>query len=100
MGLSSGYVTDQYNAPLIGAKISIKGSPHVVSSVDHGAWWRPLSPGIYTLSVQLDGYFGETKLVQVMGGDTIIFKLKRDDRVMELPRMVFIILAGKRCVNM
>ncbi|XP_071532744.1 carboxypeptidase D-like [Panulirus ornatus] len=89
-----GYVTDLYNAPLYGAKISIEGSPHIVTSVDHGSWWRPLSPGVYTLSVQLDGYYEETKLVQVMGGDLVVFKLKRDDRVMELPRMVFIILAG------
>ncbi|XP_045606804.2 carboxypeptidase D isoform X1 [Procambarus clarkii] len=89
-----GYVTDQSNAPLPGAKIIVKGSGHTVTSLDHGAWWRPLPQGSHTLTVQLEGYYEQTKLVQVMGGDTVIFKLKRDDRVMGLPRMVFIILAG------
>ncbi|XP_069936705.1 carboxypeptidase D isoform X3 [Cherax quadricarinatus] len=89
-----GYVTDQNNAPLLGAMIKVEGSPHTVLSLDHGTWWRPLVPGAHTLTVKLDGYLEQTKLVQIMGGDTVIFKLKRDDRVMGLPRMVFIILAG------
>ncbi|XP_042241968.1 carboxypeptidase D-like isoform X3 [Homarus americanus] len=89
-----GFVTDQYNAPLSGARINVEGSPHFVSSLDHGTWWRPLTPGVHTLTVQLDGYHGVTKLVQVVEGNTVMFKLKRDERVMGLPRMVFIILAG------
>ncbi|XP_064099961.1 carboxypeptidase D-like isoform X2 [Macrobrachium nipponense] len=89
-----GYITDQSNVPLSGAKITVKGSPLIVTSVGHGAWWRPLSPGMHTITVQRNGYYDDTKLINVMGGDTILFKLKRDDRVMGLPRMAFIILAG------
>ena len=91
----TGYITDQSNAPLSGAKISVKGSPLVVTSVEHGAWWRPLAPGMHTITVQRKGYYEETKLMNVMGGNTIMFKLKKDDRVIGLPRMVFIILTGK-----
>ncbi|KAG7157912.1 Carboxypeptidase D-like [Homarus americanus] len=83
-----GFVTDQYNAPLSGARINVEGSPHFVSSLDHGTWWRPLTPGVHTLTVQLDGYHGVTKLVQVVEGNTVMFKLKRDERSVILLLMI------------
>lgn len=78
----------------MGAKIYIKGSPHVVTSVQHGAWWRPLASGSQVIAVDREKYYSETKLVQVLGEQTIMFGLRKDDRVLSLPRMVFVLLAG------
>ena len=79
----------------MGAKIYIKGSPHVVMSVEHGAWWRPLTSGPHVITVDTEKYYPETKLVQVLGGQTVMFALRKDDRVLSLPRMVFVLLAGR-----
>lgn len=78
----------------MGAKIRIKGSPHVVTSVQHGAWWRPLATGPQVIEVDVEKYYSETKLIHVLGEQTVMFGLRKDDRVLSLPRMVFVLLAG------
>ncbi|KAK7026825.1 hypothetical protein SK128_005653, partial [Halocaridina rubra] len=89
-----GYVTDQYNAPISDAKIVVKGSSFITTSKEHGAWWRPLPPGTHTITVEHEGYYKQTKYINVVDGNTIMFMLKRDDRVGGLPRMVFVLLTG------
>ncbi|XP_042883422.1 carboxypeptidase D-like isoform X2 [Penaeus japonicus] len=96
-----GYVTDLFGSPISGAQIKFDESEHVVtSSVDHGAWWRPLTPGTHTLSVNAEGYYSQKKLLQVVGGDTVVFRLEKDDSVFGLPRMVFVIIAGVLVVSL
>lgn len=90
----AGFVTDLSGVPLEGAKVHIKDSPHIVTSVEHGAWWRPLPSRPHVMMVDMEGYYSATKLVQVVPGNTIMFGLKKDDRVLSLPRMVFMLLAG------
>lgn len=90
-----GYVTDLFGSPIPNAQIKFDESEHVVtSSVDHGAWWRPLTPGTHTLKVNAEGYYSQKKLLQVVGGDTVVFRLEKDDSVFGMPRMVFVIIAG------
>ncbi|XP_047475155.1 carboxypeptidase D-like isoform X2 [Penaeus chinensis] len=90
-----GYVTDLFGSPIPDAQIKFDESEHVVtSSVDHGAWWRPLTPGTHTLTVNAEGYYSQKKLLQVVGGDTVVFRLEKDDSVFGMPRMVFVIIAG------
>lgn len=91
----AGYVTDLSGVPLIGAKVQVKDSPHIVTSVEHGAWWRPLPSRPHVMTVDMQGYYSDTKLVQVVHGNTVMFELKKDDRVLSLPRMVFVLLAGE-----
>lgn len=90
----SGFVTDLSGVPLMGARVHIKDSPHTVTSVEHGAWWRPLPSRPHVIMVDMQGYYSDTKLVQVVQGNTVMFELKKDDRVLSLPRMVFVLLAG------
>ncbi|CAL4060287.1 unnamed protein product, partial [Meganyctiphanes norvegica] len=89
-----GYVTDVFNVPIPGAKIKVLTSPHLITAGDGGAWWRPLAPGKHTLIAEAEGYYPITKLIEVVGDDTVIFKLSKDDRIYGMPRMVFVILAG------
>lgn len=90
----TGYVTDLSGVPLTGARVHIKDSPHVVTSVEHGAWWRPLPAMPHVMRVDMEGYYSDTKLVQVVHGNTVMFELEKDDRVLSLPRMVFVLLVG------
>lgn len=89
-----GHVTDLEGSPLTGAKIYIKGSQHTVVSGEHGAWWRPLAAGPHVITVEREKYYAETKLVQVLGAQTVMFGLRKDDRVLSLPRTVFVLFAG------
>ncbi|KAK8398384.1 hypothetical protein O3P69_003938 [Scylla paramamosain] len=89
-----GHVTDLEGSPLTGAKIYVKGSQHVVTSGDHGAWWRPLAAGPHVITVERENYYAETKLVQVLSAQTVMFGLRKDDRVLSMPRTVFVLFAG------
>ncbi|XP_037777657.1 carboxypeptidase D-like isoform X2 [Penaeus monodon] len=90
-----GYVTDLLGSPIPDAQIKFDESEHVVtSSVSHGAWWRPLTTGTHTLTVNAKGYYSQKKLLQVVGGDTVVFRLEKDDSIFGMPRIVFVIIAG------
>lgn len=57
-----------------------------------------ISPGHHSLTVDTDGYFHLTRLVEVNEGKNptpVMLRLSKDTRVAGLPRMVFIIIAGK-----
>ncbi|KAK3865556.1 hypothetical protein Pcinc_028850 [Petrolisthes cinctipes] len=89
-----GYVTDTSGSPLPGSTIRVSGSSHTVHSGQHGSWWRPLAAGTYTITVSSPGYYTDTKLVTVLPGETVMFRLNKDDHVLGLPRMVFVLMAG------
>lgn len=92
----TGYVTDLLGSPIPDAQIKFDESEHVVtSSVSHGAWWRPLTTGTHTLTVNAKEYYSQKKLLQVVGGDTVVFRLEKDDSIFGMPRIVFVIIAGK-----
>ncbi|RXG69482.1 Carboxypeptidase E [Armadillidium vulgare] len=92
-----GAVTDQSGRPIEGAPIKIEGSDHITYSGNHGGFWRLISPGHHSITVDTDGYFHLTRLVEVNEGKNptpVMLRLSKDTRVAGLPRMVFIIIAG------
>ncbi|XP_076044068.1 carboxypeptidase D-like isoform X2 [Oratosquilla oratoria] len=92
-----GFVTTVADSPVPNSIIKVQGSQHIVHSGTHGDFRRLLLPGRHTLEIFAEGYYPETKLVTVKDGTEptiVMMKLKKDDRVGGLPRMVFIIVAG------
>ncbi|XP_021913626.1 carboxypeptidase D-like isoform X2 [Zootermopsis nevadensis] len=96
----TGYAIDGENRPISVADVHVEGSTHVVNVTASGAYWRLLPPGDHTVTVSARGYLPTTKLVHVTDKDSapIMFRLYRDETVMGLPRMVFIMLAGTVCM--
>jgi hypothetical protein len=90
-------VIDGENRPVSEADVRVEGSTHVVKATASGAYWRLLPPGDHTVTVSASGYLPTTKLVHVTDKQSapIMFRLARDETVIGLPRMVFIMLAGE-----
>jgi hypothetical protein len=90
-------VIDGENQPIPAADVRVEGSTHVVKGSASGAYWRLLPAGDHTVIVSASGYLPTTKLVHVTDKHSppIMFRLSRDETVMGLPRMVFIMLAGE-----
>jgi hypothetical protein len=98
---NAGYVIDDENRPISEADVCVEESSHVVKVTASGAYWRLLPPGDHTVTVSAPGYLPTTKLVHITDKHSapIMFRLTRDETVMGLPRMVFIMLAGEYRVN-
>jgi hypothetical protein len=90
-------VIDDENRPISKADVNVEGSTHVVKGSATGAYWRLLPLGDHTVTVSASGYLPTTKLVHVTDKHSapIMFRLTRDETVIGLPRMVFIMLAGE-----
>lgn len=99
MGIS-GYVIDDENRPISETYVHVEHSTHVVKGSASGAYWRLLAVGSHTVTVSAPGYLPTIKLVLVSDRHSapVMFRLSRDERVMGLPRMVFIMLAGFVCM--
>lgn len=52
--------------------------------------------GIRTIRVDAKGYYTSVKSINVQDvqPQTVIFKLNKDQRILNMPRMMFIILTG------
>ncbi|XP_034236718.1 carboxypeptidase D-like [Thrips palmi] len=96
----TGYVTDESGIPVSDARIMIDGGIHVVKTGHNGAYWRLASSGVHTVTVEADGYLPLTKLVTVPAPQLlkVMFRLTKDESVMGLPRLVFIMFAGLLCL--
>lgn len=66
-----GFIRDaQVRTGISGALIQIEGILHPIRSVQSGAYWRLLLPGLYNITVTASGYFPETKYnVSVTNGN-------------------------------
>nr|CAD7196553.1 unnamed protein product [Timema douglasi] len=92
-----GYVVDDNGRPIANASIEVEGSVHRVRSSSTGAYWRPLTNGNHIVTVSSPFHLTTTKLIQVIPGDKatqVIFKLVRDETILGMPRLVFIILSA------
>lgn len=93
----AGYVIDNENRPISETYVRVEGSTHVVMGSPSGAYWRLLPLGHHTVTVSAPGYLPTTKLVHVTDRHSapVMFRLSRDETVIGLPRIVFIMLAGE-----
>lgn len=57
--------------------------------------------GIRTIKVNANGYYTAVKSVNVQSNHpvTVMFKLIKDERVLNMPRMMFIVLTGRRQIK-
>lgn len=51
-----------------------------------------------TIRVDANGYYPSIKSINIQGiqPQTMIFKLKKDERILNMPRMMFIVLTGEK----
>ncbi|VVC30035.1 Peptidase M14, carboxypeptidase A,Carboxypeptidase-like, regulatory domain [Cinara cedri] len=92
--LVKGYVLDIENKPIEKATITDESSFSVSTSYRNGSYSLPIGEGIRTIRVDANGYYPSVKSINIQGiqSETVIFKLIKDERVFNMPRMVFIIL--------
>lgn len=50
-----GFVTDENNNLLGGAKITVEGVKHIITVADDGDYWRLLAPGDYNVTAHYNG---------------------------------------------
>ncbi|XP_026017796.1 carboxypeptidase Z-like isoform X1 [Astatotilapia calliptera] len=60
-----GIVKDEKGNAIKGARISVRGIQHDITTAENGDYWRLLTPGIHIVSASGQGYTRATKRIQV-----------------------------------
>lgn len=93
-----GYVRDNLNHPIKNAEIYIKEKNVTIVSDNDGQYNTVLLPGNYTFVVKASGFVETIKLIDVSNLNNIpnyvMITLPKDETVLGLPRMAFIIITG------
>ncbi|GAB0099272.1 Carboxypeptidase D [Sergentomyia squamirostris] len=100
VGEVSGFVLDTQNHPIPYAKVASKTIHNFTDSIG-GYKITGVPVGDVTIDVHAPGHIEDSRVVHVAAFNptkNIIFRLEVDERVMGMPRMVFILLAGFLCV--
>ena len=88
------------NAPIKLASISLNdGSGHISKSNRLGGFWRLMTPGQHAILVEATGYLPVTKLIKVepnVPTSTVHITMTKDSTIAGIPRMVFIMVLGKK----
>lgn len=95
-----GYVTNEDDEPILNVILSYDRSPHMIKNGKSGFYSILLPPGNHNVTATAPGYHEETKLVSTHSSETrkysrLMFKLVRDDNIIGIPRLVFIMITGK-----
>lgn len=93
-----GYVTNENDEPIVDVVISYDSSPHTIKAGKTGFYSILLQPGTHNVTITAPGYHKESKLITISDTrkvSTLMFKLVRDDSIMGLPRLVFIMITGR-----
>ncbi|KAB7502328.1 Carboxypeptidase D [Armadillidium nasatum] len=64
-----GFVKDENQNPINGARIQVHEAGKVVTTAIDGDYWRPVIPGVYQVSAMAKGYATQTKSVTVNIGE-------------------------------
>lgn len=94
----SGFVLSEADQPIANAVVSHDKSLHRVESQANGEYWLLLPPGSHLISVEASGYFKEARAVNVTEKrrvTKVMFKLRRDESVFGMPRIMFVIISGE-----
>lgn len=97
-----GYVTNEDDEPIVDVVLSYDRSPHVIKNGKSGFYSILLPPGNHNVTATAPGYHEETKLFSMHSFETrkysrLMFKLIRDDNIIGIPRLVFIMITGMIC---
>uniref|UniRef100_A0A3B4FGH3 Carboxypeptidase Z n=1 Tax=Pundamilia nyererei TaxID=303518 RepID=A0A3B4FGH3_9CICH len=60
-----GIVKDEKGNAMKGARISVRGIQHDITTAENGDYWRLLTPGIHIVSASALGYITATKTIQL-----------------------------------
>ncbi|XP_072163837.1 carboxypeptidase D-like [Diadema setosum] len=63
-----GFVFDGEGQGISHAQIMVEGIDHTVNTAKFGDYWRPLTPGIYTITVHAEGYTSQSQEVIISPG--------------------------------
>ncbi|XP_025200120.1 carboxypeptidase D isoform X1 [Melanaphis sacchari] len=93
--LIKGSVMDIENRPIEGATITDDSSSLASTSYRNGTYKLSVGEGIRTIRVSAHGYYPSVKSINILDGkpQTVIFKLIKDERVLNMPRLMFIVLS-------
>lgn len=92
-----GYVQDHLNHPIKEAKIEIMEKNITTYSNENGVYGIPIPVGKYTVKVHAEKYFPNVKIVDVVDNSkpiVVVFTLDKNNTVVGLPRLAFVILTG------
>ncbi|XP_063989160.1 carboxypeptidase D isoform X2 [Diachasmimorpha longicaudata] len=92
----TGYVLNE-DSEAIGAILSYDDSVHRVRNIQTGAFWLLLPAGSHAVKAEADGYISDTKVLttpDIKRFSNLVFKLKRDESIFGLPRLVFVVISG------
>ncbi|XP_011647483.1 carboxypeptidase D-like [Pogonomyrmex barbatus] len=100
-----GHITNEDDEPIEGVVLSYDKSPHLIKSGKSGFYSILLPPGSHNITAMAPGYHAETKLVSTLSFEAkkfsrLMFKLIRDDNIMGIPRLIFIMITGMICFGM
>lgn len=94
-----GYIRDNMNHPITEAMIFIKEANITTFADKNGQYFAELEPGKYSIVVTASGFIENVKYVDVTNINNVpkyvMITLNKDESVMGLPRMAFIIITGK-----
>ncbi len=92
-----GRIVDEYGIGIPKAKINVETIAQKVYFADEKGHYRiPLYEGKYVLTIEADGYWSSTKIVNIyLDQDNLfIIDMIRDTRIAGIPRAVFVIICG------
>ncbi|XP_014480022.1 PREDICTED: carboxypeptidase D-like [Dinoponera quadriceps] len=95
-----GFIANENDEPIENVILSYDKSPHQIKNGRTGAYSILLRPGSHNITVMASGYIKQTKLVSTSDAkksSRLVFKLIRDDNIMGMPRLAFIMLTGTIC---
>jgi len=91
-----GYIINEDGEPIEDAVLSYDKSPRIIKNDKSGFYSILLLPGSHNITATAPGYL---KLVSIYSFEThklsLMFKLTRDDNIMGMPRLVFIMMTGE-----
>ncbi|KAF5285144.1 hypothetical protein FQA39_LY16833 [Lamprigera yunnana] len=97
-----GYIRDNLNHPIPQAELKVIEKNYTIYSDKEGKYLIELGHGKYTIKVTAEGYSENIKYIDASTAKAlpkyVIFTLAKNNNVMGLPRIVFIIVTG--CVSL